>query len=77
MSSQMTTWRPSPPFSSSLIQYLDKVIPTKASEVADRAIRDMSDEHANTFGTDIGSIQNAYQEGFAKSTYTMLDNLKS
>lgn len=35
---------------------------------------DMSD-NANKFGTDIGSIQNAYQ-GFAKQNYTMLDNLK-
>lgn len=35
---------------------------------------DMAD-NANKFGTDIGSIQNAYQ-GFAKQNYTMLDNLK-
>ena len=41
---------------------------------ADRAIRDMSD-NANTFGTDITSIQTAYA-GFAKQNYTMLDNLK-
>ena len=46
----------------------------KAVGYADRAIRDMSD-NANTFGTDIGSIQTAYQ-GFAKQNYTMLDNLK-
>lgn len=46
----------------------------KAVEVADRAIRDMSD-NANTFGTDMQSIQNAYA-GFAKGQYTMLDNLK-
>lgn len=45
-----------------------------AVEVADRAIRDMSD-NANTFGTDMQSIQNAYA-GFAKGQYTMLDNLK-
>lgn len=45
-----------------------------AVEVADRAIRDMSD-NANTFGTDMASIQNAYA-GFAKGQYTMLDNLK-
>ena len=32
-------------------------------------------DNANKFGTDIGSIQNAYQ-GFAKQNYTMLDNLK-
>lgn len=46
----------------------------QAVEVADRAIRDMSD-NANTFGTDMQSIQNAYA-GFAKGQYTMLDNLK-
>lgn len=46
----------------------------KAVKVADRAIRDMSD-NANTFGTDMQSIQNAYA-GFAKGQYTMLDNLK-
>ena len=34
----------------------------------------MSD-NANKFGTDMSSIQNAYQ-GFAKQNYTMLDNLK-
>ena len=60
-------------FSASLIQSLngDQV---KAVEVADRAIRDMAD-NANTYGTSIESIQNAYQ-GFAKQNYTMLDNLK-
>ncbi|MBR6207000.1 MAG: hypothetical protein IKQ73_07550 [Oscillospiraceae bacterium] len=46
----------------------------KAAKIADVAIRDMSD-NANTFGSDIQSIQNAYQ-GFAKGNYTMLDNLK-
>lgn len=46
----------------------------KATELSDMAIRDMSD-NANTFGTDLSSIQNAYQ-GFAKGNYTMLDNLK-
>ena len=46
----------------------------KAVSYADTAIRDMSD-NANTFGTDLSSIQNAYQ-GFAKQNYTMLDNLK-
>jgi phage-related protein len=34
----------------------------------------MSD-NANKMGTDIASLQNAYQ-GFAKQNYTMLDNLK-
>lgn len=46
----------------------------KAAQYADMAIQDMSD-NANTFGTDIQSIQNAYQ-GFAKGNATMLDNLK-
>ena len=47
---------------------------TEAADVANMALTDMSD-NANKFGTDIGSIQNAYQ-GFAKQNYTMLDNLK-
>ncbi|MBR4656535.1 MAG: hypothetical protein IKO68_08230 [Oscillospiraceae bacterium] len=47
---------------------------SKAAKYADMAIRNMSD-NANTFGTDMSSIQNAYQ-GFAKQNYTMLDNLK-
>lgn len=46
----------------------------KAVEMANMAIRDMSD-NSNKFGTNIQDIQNAYQ-GFAKSNYTMLDNLK-
>ena len=46
----------------------------KAADVADMAFGDMSD-NANKFGTDMASIQNAYQ-GFAKQNYTMLDNLK-
>lgn len=46
----------------------------EAVEYADTAMQDMSD-NANTFGTDIASIQTAYQ-GFAKQNYTMLDNLK-
>ena len=60
-------------FSASLISSLDGDT-VKAAKVADMAVQDMSD-NANTFGTDIGSIQNAYQ-GFAKQNYTMLDNLK-
>ena len=60
-------------FSASLIQSLEGDT-VKAAEYADMAISDMSD-NANTFGTDISSIQNAYQ-GFAKGNYTMLDNLK-
>ena len=60
-------------FSASLISSLDGDT-AKASEVANRAIIDMSD-NANKMGTDISMIQNAYQ-GFAKGNYTMLDNLK-
>lgn len=60
-------------FSASLISGLgDDTL--KSAEYADMAIKDMSD-NANTFGTDISSIQNAYQ-GFAKGNFTMLDNLK-
>ena len=60
-------------FSASLIQSLggDTV---KASEIGNQAILDMSD-NANKMGTSMEMIQNAYQ-GFAKSNYTMLDNLK-
>lgn len=60
-------------FSASLIQSLggDTV---KASEYAQTAITDMSD-NANKMGTDMSSIQVAYQ-GFAKQNYSMLDNLK-
>jgi len=47
---------------------------TKAMEAANTAIMDMADNSAK-MGTDIGSIQAAYQ-GFAKQNYTMLDNLK-
>ena len=46
----------------------------KAAEAANTALVDMSD-NANKMGTDMQSIQNAYQ-GFAKQNYTMLDNLK-
>lgn len=46
----------------------------QAAEVANRALKDMSD-NANKMGTDLESIQTAYQ-GFAKQNYTMLDNLK-
>lgn len=45
-----------------------------AMEAANTAILDMADNSAK-MGTDIGSIQAAYQ-GFAKQNYTMLDNLK-
>ena len=60
-------------FSASLLQSLGNDT-VKASEMADMAITDMSD-NANKMGTSIEMIQNAYQ-GFAKQNYTMLDNLK-
>ena len=60
-------------FSASLIQGLGGDT-KKAADYANRAIISMSD-NANKMGTDIASIQNAYQ-GFAKQNYTMLDNLK-
>lgn len=60
-------------FSASLLQSLGGDT-EKAADVADMAFRDMSD-NANKFGSDMSSIQNAYQ-GFAKQNYTMLDNLK-
>lgn len=60
-------------FSASLIQSLGG--DTEAAvKYADMAITDMSD-NANKMGTDMSSIQSAYQ-GFAKQNYTMLDNLK-
>ena len=59
-------------FSASLIKSLDGDT-QKAAEQADKAIRDMSD-NANTFGSDIESLQNAYK-GFARGNFTMLDNL--
>lgn len=46
----------------------------KAASQAQKAMVAMAD-NANTFGTDMQDIQNAYQ-GFAKQNYTMLDNLK-
>ena len=60
-------------FSASLLQSMGNDT-AAAAEKADRAITDMSD-NANKMGTDMQSIQNAYQ-GFAKQNYTMLDNLK-
>lgn len=60
-------------FAASLIQALDG--DTEAAvDMVDMAVTDMAD-NANKMGTDIGSIQHAYQ-GFAKQNYTMLDNLK-
>ena len=60
-------------FSASLLQSLGGDT-SAAADKANLAITDMSD-NANKMGTDMTSIQNAYQ-GFAKSNYTMLDNLK-
>lgn len=60
-------------FSASLISGLEGDT-EEAARVADIAIQDMSD-NANTFGSDIQSLQNAYA-GFAKGNFTMLDNLK-
>lgn len=60
-------------FSASLLQSLGGDT-AQAAEVANMAIIDMAD-NANKMGTDIQSIQNAYQ-GFAKMNYTMLDNLR-
>lgn len=60
-------------FSASLLQSLGGDT-AMAAEMANQAIIDMAD-NANKFGTDMTSIQNAYQ-GFAKQNYQMLDNLK-
>lgn len=60
-------------FSASLIQSLGGDTDAAAS-LADVAISDMAD-NANKMGTSIDSIRYAYQ-GFARGTYTMLDNLK-
>ena len=60
-------------FSASLLQSLGGDTEA-AAQKADQAITDMSD-NANKMGTDMQSIQNAYQ-GFAKANYIMLDNLK-
>lgn len=60
-------------FSASLLQGLGGDTDL-AADVANQAIIDMSD-NANKMGSDMSSIQNAYQ-GFAKQNFTMLDNLK-
>ena len=60
-------------FSASLLQGL-KGDTDQAAELANMAVTDMAD-NANKMGTDLSSIQTAYQ-GFAKQNYTMLDNLK-
>lgn len=60
-------------FSASLIQSLAGDT-EKAADYANMALTDMSD-NANKMGTDMESIKFAYQ-GFSKSNFTMLDNLK-
>lgn len=55
-------------FSATLLQGLGDDT-AKSAEYADIAIRNMSD-NANTFGTDMASIQYAYQ-GFAKGNFTI------
>ena len=60
-------------FGASLKQAFGKDI-QGAANAANMAIMDMADNSAK-MGTDITSIQTAYQ-GFAKQNYTMLDNLK-
>ena len=60
-------------FSASLLQSLGNDT-EKATDMADQAIIDMSD-NANKMGTDISMIQSAYQ-AFAKQNFTLLDNLK-
>ena len=60
-------------FSASLLSSLSNDT-SKAADVADMAMTDMSD-NANKMGTNMEDIKNAYN-GFAKQNYTMLDNLK-
>ena len=60
-------------FAASLLSSVSKDTNT-AAQLANMAMVDMAD-NANKMGTDMASIQNAYQ-GFAKQNYTMLDNLK-
>lgn len=60
-------------FAASLVSSLEGNTEQAAKSV-DTALRDMAD-NANKMGTQMQSIQNAYQ-GFAKQNYTMLDNLK-
>jgi len=60
-------------FAASLLQSVEGNT-ERAMETADMAFQDMSD-NANKFGTDMQSIQNAYQ-AFAKQNFTLLDNLK-
>lgn len=59
-------------FSASLLQGLGGDT-EKAADIANLALIDMAD-NANKMGTDMASIQTAYQ-GFAKQNYSLLDNL--
>ena len=61
-------------FSASLISSLGGDT-EQAAEIADRAIRDMSD-NANTFGTDMQQVQTVYQN-IAKGQFSTLDNLNT
>lgn len=60
-------------FAASLLSSVSKDT-NAAAQLANMAMVDMAD-NTNKMGTDMASIQNAYQ-GFAKQNYTMLDNLK-
>lgn len=60
-------------FAASLLSSVSKDT-NAAAQLANMAMVDMAD-NSNKMGTDMASIQNAYQ-GFAKQNYTMLDNLK-
>lgn len=60
-------------FAASLLSSVSKDT-NAAAQLANMAMVDMAD-NANKMGTDMASIQHAYQ-GFAKQNYTMLDNLK-
>ncbi len=60
-------------FAASLLSSVSKDT-NAAAQLANMAMVDMAD-NANKMGSDMASIQNAYQ-GFAKQNYTMLDNLK-
>lgn len=60
-------------FSATLLQGLGGDT-EKAAQYADKALVQMAD-NANKMGTDMRSIQDAYQ-GFAKDNFTLLDNLK-
>lgn len=60
-------------FSASLIRGLNGDT-KKATELTDRAIRDMAD-NANTFGSSMDEVMNVYK-ALSKEQYTTLDNLR-